>query len=72
MFIQEIGANLKHYKELEEANFCPCDRQDTAGYIRWYIKHAYQVVTGDERPATKSPHEDIEVMYLYWSEFFFG
>ena len=38
------------FTKLEEGLFVYCDREDTAGYVRWYIKHAYELVTGKERP----------------------
>ena len=42
--------NLRFYTKLEEGLLVYCDREDTAGYVRWYIKHAYELVTGQLRP----------------------
>jgi hypothetical protein len=64
--------NFPHYKNIDEEPLVSFDREDTAGYVRWYIKHAYEIVKEPNRGPNTTPSDDLNIMCRYWTVFFHG
>ena len=54
---------------LSEVPLCASDREDTLGYISWYIRYAYWLL-GRQRFKEASPYDDLLVMFKFWQEGF--